>query len=287
VQRRDFAIRDRRRVVSVLVAAVLAVLTCLPSWPLPAGTARATLAASLPWGWPATLELGLADGPGGTAALRASAPFGFRYQYLAGGVNTGSGWATRNSGSSFVTSYVNDSVAHHVLPVLTYYMIRQAAPGNAEAEVAGVFDNLRSTATMHAYWQDIELLFRRLGAFSSPIVVHVEPDLWGYAEQASSKDSAPSVSARVAATGLPELAGLPDTIAGFAQAQVRLRDTLAPNVLLGYHLSVWGTNVDIALSGPSRAHPGDATRGTGSMRSRPLMRAGDTPRASRRSCRRR
>jgi hypothetical protein len=139
------------------------------------------------------------------------------------------------------------------MPVLTYYMIRQSAPGNAEAEVAGVFDNLRSTATMHAYWQDIELLFRRLGAFSSPIVVHVEPDLWGYAEQASSKDSAPSVSARVAATGLPELAGLPDTIAGFAQALVRLRDRFAPNVLLGYHLSVWGTNVDIALSDPADA----------------------------------
>ena len=37
---------------------------------------------------PRTLAFGLSDSPGGAAALRKSAPFGFRYQYLAGGVNT-------------------------------------------------------------------------------------------------------------------------------------------------------------------------------------------------------
>ena len=47
--------------------------------------------------------------------------------------------------------------------------------------------------------------------------------------------------------------GLPDTMAGLAQAVVRLRDRYAPNVLLGWHLSVWGTKVDIALSNPSNA----------------------------------
>ena len=53
---------------------------------------------AVPPAWPSTrLELGLADAPGGAAALRASAAFGFRYQYLAGGVNTGNGWATWNT----------------------------------------------------------------------------------------------------------------------------------------------------------------------------------------------
>ena len=31
---------------------------------------------------------------------------------------------------------------------------------------------------------------------------------------------------------------------------LRLRDRIAPNVLLGYHLSVWGTGVDIPYSDP-------------------------------------
>ena len=49
----------------------------------------AAVQAPLPAGWPARIELGMADSPGGAAAMRATAPFLFRYQYLAGGVNTG------------------------------------------------------------------------------------------------------------------------------------------------------------------------------------------------------
>jgi hypothetical protein len=44
---------------------------------------------SLPAGWPSTLQLGMMDSPGGAAEMRATAPFGFRSQYLAGGANTG------------------------------------------------------------------------------------------------------------------------------------------------------------------------------------------------------
>ncbi len=65
------------------LAVALAALALVP--------AAAAMLPSLPHGWPATLQIGLADAPGGAAALRRSAPFGFRYQYLAGGVNTGSG----------------------------------------------------------------------------------------------------------------------------------------------------------------------------------------------------
>jgi hypothetical protein len=78
--------------------------------------------------------------------------------------------------------------------------------------------------------------------------------MWGFAQQRSTGDDARTVPARVGSTGIAELQGLPDTIAGLAQGIVRLRDTYAPNVLLGYHLSVWGTGVDIGLT-----KPGDAT----------------------------
>ena len=57
----------------------------------------------LPARWPHTLQLGMADESGGAAALRKATPFGFRYQYLAGGVNTGQGWSTWNPNGSFVT----------------------------------------------------------------------------------------------------------------------------------------------------------------------------------------
>src|SRR5206468_11240770 len=75
-------------------------------------------------------------------------------------------------------------------------------------------------------------------------------DFWGFMEKRSAGDDAKTVSAKVAETGLPELAGLPSNVSGFARAIVKLRDTYAPNVILGYHISVWGTNIDIALSDP-------------------------------------
>jgi len=39
----------------------------------------------------------MSDSPGGAAAMRQTTSFAFRSQYLAGGVNTGSGWATWNA----------------------------------------------------------------------------------------------------------------------------------------------------------------------------------------------
>ncbi len=62
-----------------------------------------------PAGWPSTMQLGVSDSPGGAAALKASIPVGFRNQYLAGGVNTGNGWASWNANGDFVRYYIEDS----------------------------------------------------------------------------------------------------------------------------------------------------------------------------------
>ncbi len=210
--------------------------------------------APLPAGWPNRVELGMADGPGGAAAMRATAPFAFRYQYLAGGVNTGNGWANWNPNGDFARFYIQDSVANGVIPVFTYYMIFHSAPGGGSGEAARSSTNLNNTATMTAYYNDLKLFFQKAGAFPGQrVVLHVEPDLWGYMEQRSTNDDARTVPAKVAETGLAELAGLPGNMSGFARAVLKLRDTYAPNVNVGYHISVWGTGIDIALSNPSDA----------------------------------
>jgi hypothetical protein len=98
------------------------------------------------------------------------------------------------------------------------------------------------------------LLLQRAGAFpNNPVVVHVEPDLWGFLEQRATGDNAATVAVQVSATGMPELAGLPNTAAGLAQGIIRLRDQYAPNVILAYHMSVWGTGNDIVYTNPPDA----------------------------------
>jgi len=165
----------------------VATLTVLLSLPC-AGPARAQ--APLPSGWPARLELGMADSPGGAAALKATAPFGFRYQYLAGGANTGSGWATWNSIGDFARFYIQDSIANGIVPVFTYYMLLQSLPGGG-GESDAVFTNLNNTATMTAYYNDLRQFFQKAAAFpSQKVVLHVEPDFWGYMEQRASGDNA-------------------------------------------------------------------------------------------------
>jgi len=209
--------------------------------------------APLPAGWPARIELGVADSPGGAAALKATAPFLFRYQYLAGGVNTGNGWSTWNPNGDFARFYIQESAASGMIPVFTYYQLLQSRPGGG-SESDAVFTNLNNTATMTAYYNDLTLFFQKAGAFPAQrVVLHVEPDFWGYMQQRSSGDAAGSVAARVSETGIAALQGLPSNVAGFAQAIVKLRNTYAPNVTLAYHLSVWGTNVDIAISNPPDA----------------------------------
>ncbi|MEX1255506.1 MAG: hypothetical protein WEE64_14300, partial [Dehalococcoidia bacterium] len=209
---------------------------------------------ALPSGWPAALQLGLSSGPGGAAAMAATTDYGFRYQYLAGGANTSNGWANWNPNGAFATYYIDDSIDHGMIPVFTYYMLFQSSPGASGGEGNANFNNLQNVSTMTAYFNDLKLLFQRAGAFPNDMVVlHVEPDLWGFMQQRASNDDAATVPAKVAATGLADLAGLPDNFSGFARAVDRLRDLYAPNVVLAYHLSIWGTGNDIVYSDPPDA----------------------------------
>jgi hypothetical protein len=217
---------------------VLPLLLCLAlagSAAAAAGKRSTAKLPPLPRGWPHTLQIGLTDPPGGAAALRRSARFGFRYQYLSGGVNTGNGWATWDPNGTFASSYVKDSWAHHVIPVLSYYMLLQSKPAGGDEKTTDLA-HLHDPALMAAYWNDVQLLFRRVHG-SKPVVVHVEPDLWGYLEQASRGDDASTVPGAVA----------------FAQKWVQLRNRLAPNVILAYHMSGWGTNHAILDEKPSDA----------------------------------
>ena len=187
-------------------------------------TTRSTL-PPLPARWPQTLQIGMAEAPGQTWK-----PLGFRYQYLAGGVNTGQGWATWNPGGSFVTRYEQETWRAGEIPVFTYYQLLQSKPGASGGEAAADLANLRDPATMRAYWADVRLLFARAKS-SKTVVVHVEPDLWGYLEQAGDTALASS----------------------FAQEWIRLRNELAPNVILAYHMSGWGTKHDIVYEKPPDA----------------------------------
>jgi hypothetical protein len=171
-------------------------------------------------------------------------PWDYRYQYLTGGVNTGEGWTTWNDPpGSFVDMYLQESGDNGYIPVLTYYQVVASAPDPWNEDVSL---KLQNVLTMRAYYTEWKLLMQKAGAYGDPVVVHVEPDLWGYMQQAYGNNAA-AVPVKVAASGFGEVAGYANTAAGFAQALIHLRDVYAPNVVLGYHFSHWATGEDLMI----------------------------------------
>jgi hypothetical protein len=191
------------------------------------------LALLIPAGWPHHLLLGVADSPGDAHHLAVTTHVDARYQYLSGGANTGHGWATWNPDGTFASRYVRESIAAHEIPVFSYYQLLQSAPSRGSDELGRDLSNLRDPATMRAYWSDYRLALVRVAAAAGRhlVVIHVEPDLWGYLEQAHAVSLARA----------------------FAHRLIALRDQLAPHVLLAWHLSVWGTDVDPTSAKPSLA----------------------------------
>src|ERR1019366_7208723 len=57
-------------------------------------------------------------------------------------------WQTWDPGGSFVSDYIAESEAHHMVPVFSYYQIRQSLPGAGIAdETTADLGNLDNQAT--------------------------------------------------------------------------------------------------------------------------------------------
>lgn len=195
-----------------------------------------------------TFMLGIGSGPGDKwiEETRAQgAKWDMRYQYICGGVNTPSNWKTWNQpAGAFALWYMQASDDMGCIPVLTYYQMCQSLPGKdkgkGEADACAV--NCRNADTMKAYFEDFKLLLEKAKEFRKPVIIHHDPDLWGFMWWA--KEFAPNdadrIEVKVKSSKFPDAAKFPDNAVGFAQTLAAMRDKYAPNVLLGWHASKWG-----------------------------------------------
>src|SRR5438309_1200572 len=193
------------------------------------------------------LHFGLASPPGDFSWLQTSGvPWKYRYTYLSAGVNTSSGWETWNTPSgAYATFYMNATDSLGAIPVFSYYEMLQSLPSTGSTELDRDYSNLNNTSTMNAYYANFALLMSKASAFGKPVVVQVEPDLFGYMEHKAAGGDASTVSASVASSGYAGLSALPNTFQGFSWALLKLRDSIAPNVILAPHASTWASGVDI------------------------------------------
>lgn len=198
---------------------------------------------AVPSGLSAHFELGVANFDTSWIAS-TGIPFGFRSQYLSGGVNTGSGWTTWDKPlGQFAANYINNSGG--MIPVFDYYQLRGSAP-NIGSENPD--PKLQDPSTMSDYYAEFKLLIQTCAATGKKVIIHVEPDFWGFCESAHGAQPE-TIPVCVANTGFPEAAGLNDNLCGFAQLLVKLRDTYdtsSPHkVLIAPHASHWGSGADL------------------------------------------
>jgi hypothetical protein len=254
--------RSVTRAGAALLASVLTIAASLH----PASAAQTS-------GLPSHFGFGLAAHPDESGIYgwmpESDVPWDYAYQYLAGGVNTNQGWETWNPNGTFASNYAHGAAQRDYIPMFPYYEIFQSrGPCDGCDENRRDLSNLNAPEVMNAYYRNFALLMKRLGpgthdgvaGFGGTALVNVEPDLSGYAQQAVNNPSrcfgfcagqgndARLLKAAVSTSGMPDVAGYPDTYAGFNEALLHLRDLYAPNVLLGFDISPWATGQDIGLS---------------------------------------
>ena len=269
-------------VVPLALAVVLIAAACAPKPPpppppttttRPSTTPTTTPTGQRPVGLPSHFAIGLAAQPpelqpsGWVGA--SGIPFDYTYQYLAGGVNNGQGWQHWNTSAQFPLWYARDAKARSAIPVFPYYMLLQSTgPCDACGEAQQDLAHMNSASVMAAYYADFAKLMQRLGpgthdgiaGYGQTAIVHVEPDLSGYAQQAvldnakcfgfcTGTGNNPSLlKASVASSGYAPVSAYPNTFRGFNLALLHLRDLYAPNVKLAFHISLWATGPDIGSS---------------------------------------
>ncbi|HEV2032731.1 MAG TPA: hypothetical protein VGU71_00785 [Candidatus Dormibacteraeota bacterium] len=228
-----------------MTAVILLGSVMLVAAPTPAVAAASPLPAT-------RLEFGLGNGPADLGWMTSSGvPWKYRYQYLAGGVNTANPWETWQDPAlppgQFAADYMSNSQANGYIPVFTWYEVLPSLPSTLANESDRDYANLNNAATMNSYFASFKRLMVKAGVFGKLVVVHIEPDFWGYMQQRTSGDAS-TVSASVASSGFADVAGIPNTVQGFGWALLHMRDLYAPNALLAIHASPWSNGGDIASS---------------------------------------
>jgi hypothetical protein len=255
-----------------VLAAAVVVLAAVTGTALarskPSAAAPVAPGSALPQG---VLALGVSASPTDLATggwvPQSGVPWTYTYQYLAGGANTGSGWQSWNAQGQFPIYYAQAAHAQHAIPVFSYYMLLQSnGPCSGCGEAQKDLSHLDDPTTMASWYQDFATLMQRLGpgtyngvtGYGGPVIVHVEPDLSGHAEQAVIDSTADcfgfctgggnnpaNLGASVASSGVAAVGAFANTFQGFNDAILHLRDLYAPNVALGFHVSDWSTLDDV------------------------------------------
>jgi MYXO-CTERM domain-containing protein len=172
------------------------------------------------------------------ARAQHGADFRLLYVYvLAGGMESPDDFR-----DGYLLPFVETARSMDAVPVLTFYQLLHLgqAAGHSGTEPEVVAAALDDAAVMRTYVENFVWLLDVAAGAGDPVLVHVEPDSWGFMMWAMGVEGnadPTTIPAQVSGSGHPDAAGFPDHAGGLGRALVHLRDVHAPGVRLGWHAS--------------------------------------------------
>ena len=193
----------------------------------------------VPSGLPARLIVGLFEDTGQSWMRTSGVAWDVRYRYFTKGWVNNWGWGAYDG--SWGLGYLQEGSQQGYVPAVQYYQIF-GEPGGGES---ATLSKLSNATTMRSYFGDFKILMQRVKDFGKPAFILLEADAVGLLQQQT--NSNPNAAAAIASTGMAELAGLPNTVAGWGLAFLKIRNAVgASNAILGLHISAWASGKDIA-----------------------------------------
>jgi hypothetical protein len=202
------------------------------------GGSGGTASGNIPTGLPKRFTVGLYEEHGGTWMRDSGVRWDARYRYFVHGWVNNWGWSARDG--SWGLSYLHESAARGIMPAVSYYVMNGVSGYNEGAFYA----TTQNASKMADYFDQWKILMQRVRDFGQPAVIVVEADGFGFLQQQTGGN--PNAYAAVAATGMPELANLPNTVAGWGLAFLEIRAAVgAYNAILAMDISGWSNAKDL------------------------------------------
>jgi hypothetical protein len=238
-------VRSPFTLLAGLISALVAGVSCAPQSPegdlsvQSQPLAGATASGTIPQGLPARMAVGLFEDSGQTWMKNSAVKWDARYRYFTKGWVNNWGWGAYDG--SWGLAYLKECDAQGFIPAVQYYQMN----GEAGGSEAAFLSKAQNATTMKGYFGDFKILMQRIKEFGKPVLVLLEADGFAFVEQQSGNN--PAAYAAIKDSGLTELGGLPNTVAGWGLAFLQLRKAVgAGNAILGVHVSGWASGKDVA-----------------------------------------
>jgi len=148
------------------------------------------------------------------------------YRYLCGGYgNANPNWRGWDSpDGTYVDIVIRTAQELGAIPMFTYYQLAL----ELERKNTGIF----MAHHLRQYVADLKVMFTHIASFDIPVIVHLEPDFFGYLQQ---QEIDPNTTRTV-----ERVEGFPATVTGLMMGIVAMGKRIAPKVKIGYSASRWG-----------------------------------------------